>query len=243
MTAGAASDREIAQAVKPEGFVLLPAAQTRALTACAEADWAEFAATWEDLGPDLFMADGGRYRRRRHAVFTVRDGSMTRELHQPHYQSRDYNTLNGGVQRWFDPVTDAAAGSCVLAALVRHIHSWIAELEVRDSLAWRLEMHQFRIEAHDSEQGQPTPEGMHRDGVDWVAVMLVNRRNVTSGETSIATLDGRRLGSFTLTESGDCVFLDDRRVAHGVTPISPVDPGQAAHRDALVLTFTLDPSG
>lgn len=233
---------QVAQAVRKTGFVFVPAADMSQMLGLQPADFAPFAATWEALGPDLFMADGGRYRKRRHAVFTVREGELSRQAHQPHYQSRDYNTLNGGVQRWFDPVTEAAAASPVLVALVRRAYDWLVELEERRGLAWRMEMHQFRIDANASETGRPTPEGMHRDGVDYVIVMLIDRLNVSSGETSIATLDGRPLGSFTLKDRGDCVFLDDRRVAHGVTPITPFDLNNPAHRDALVLTFTLDPN-
>ena len=38
------------------------------------------------------------------------------------------------------------------------------------------------------EAGQPTPEGMHRDGVDWVLVLMVRRENIKSGETTIYDL-------------------------------------------------------
>ena len=57
------------------------------------------------------MADGGRYRKRRHAVFAVTASGIARQPAQPHYQSRDYNTLNGGIERWFEPVTEQAASS------------------------------------------------------------------------------------------------------------------------------------
>jgi hypothetical protein len=33
------------------------------------------------------------------------------------------------------------------------------------------------------------------------------------------------------------VFLDDHRVLHGVTAISPLQAGQEARRDVLVVTF------
>lgn len=98
-------------------------------------------------------------------------------------------------------------------------------------------MHQFRIEARTGEQGLPTPEGAHRDGVDWVIVMLVDRQNVDSGVTDIYAPDGASLGSFTLTAPGDAVFLDDHRVLHGVTPIRPLDVQAPAVRDVLVITF------
>ena len=101
-------------------------------------------------------------------------------------------------------------------------------------------MHQFRILARPDAPGMPTPEGQHRDGVDWVLVMLVRRRNVASGVTSICTLDHRPLGAFTLTDPMDAVFVDDRRILHGVTPITPIDPTQPAYRDVLVVTLRGD---
>ena len=67
-------------------------------------------------------------------------------------------------------------------------------------------------------------EGPHRDGVDWVLVMLVNRKNVESGVTSIYGLDHSHLGDFTLTDPLDAVFLQDPRVFHGVTATARWSP-------------------
>lgn len=53
------------------------------------------------------------------------------------------------------------------------------------------------------QEGRPTPEGMHRDGVDWVLVLLVSRVNISEGETSIGDRAMRPLGSFTLTDPLD----------------------------------------
>jgi 2OG-Fe dioxygenase len=96
-----------------------------------------------------------------------------------------------------------------------------------------VELHQFRIEASAGQVGEPTPEGLHRDGVDWVLVALVNRTNVESGVTSIYGMDHRHLGDFTLTDPLDAVFLRDNRVFHGVTTIrrwSPIRPRKRLHR-------------
>ena len=41
------------------------------------------------------------------------------------------------------------------------------------------------------------------DGVDYVLVLLIARRNIASGTTTIHALDHRELGSFTLTEPLD----------------------------------------
>jgi len=104
-------------------------------------------------------------------------------------------------------------------------------------VSWHVEVHQFRIEARTGEEGRPTPEGMHRDGVDWVLVLLVSRVNIASGETSIGDLAMQPLGSFTLTDALDSAVTDDNRVYHGVTPVTPLDPTRPGHRDVLVVTF------
>ena len=221
-----------------QGFVRFEATETRALLGPqATAGWETFAASWNDLGLDTFMADGGRYRRRRFAAFAVAPGRLERKPHQPHWQSRDYNPLNGGVQRWFEPVTDAIADHPMMRGVIAAGLDLFDPLSPPSDMPWHVEAHQFRIEAQAGEQGLPTPEGAHRDGVDWVIVMLLNRQNVDSGVTDIFAPDGASLGSFTLAAPGDAVFLDDHRVLHGVTPIRPRDPRAPAIRDVLVVTF------
>ena len=182
------------------------------------------------------MADGGRYRRRRHAVYAAATGgAIVRAAHQPHYQSRDYNTLNGGIARWFEPIDDAIGGGATLRAILGFSRSLFERLAGAHD--WHVEVHQFRIEARAGEEGRPTPEGIHRDGVDYVLVLLVHRENIASGTTTVHALSGEELGSFTLTTPLDAALLDDSRVAHGVTPIEPVDPARPAYRDVLVVTW------
>ena len=52
------------------------------------AQWNAFAESWNRLELDGHMADGGRYRLRRHATFSIATPgpSILREPHQPHYQ-------------------------------------------------------------------------------------------------------------------------------------------------------------
>jgi hypothetical protein len=201
------------------------------------ADWDAFAASWAALGPDTFMADGGRYRRRRYAVFAAADqGPITREAHQPHYQGREYNALNGGIERWFDPVEPAVAEGATCTAVLRFCRDAFAAA-APSPRPWHIEMHQFRIEAKPGTAGKPTPEGMHRDGVDYVLVMMIKRTNIQRGETIMADAAQRPRGRFTLTEPMESVLLDDHHVFHGVTPVEAIDPEQPAYRDVLVVTF------
>ena len=241
----------LADAIAREGYAFVGADAMRALLDPAALErWDEFAASWDHLGLDRYMADGGRYRRRRHAVFAVGSGAgglpgglpgqlIERKAHQPHYQSRDHNELNGGIERWFTPVEDAVAAHPVLRAILSACHVLFDALTAPGARpgVWHVELHQFRIEPSDREDGRPTPEGLHRDGVDWVLVLLIARRNIESGVTSIHDGQRRLLGSFTLTRPLDAAFVDDARVYHGVTPIKAMDNGAPASRDVLVVTF------
>ncbi|ADG11973.1 hypothetical protein B7G68_18155 [Caulobacter segnis] len=226
------------EALAAEGFVRFEGSETLALLGPeVTAGWSAFADSWNDLPLDGFMADGGRYRRRRFAAFAASPESVVRKPHQPHWQSRDYNPLNGGVQRWFEPVTEAIADHPVTRGVIAAGLELFQPLTTDPPEAWHVELHQFRIEARTGMAGLPTPEGAHRDGVDWVIVMLVDRRNVDSGVTDIYAPDGTSLGSFTLVTPGDAVCVDDHRVLHGVTAIRPLDPALPAVRDVLVVTF------
>src|SRR6185437_678320 len=203
----------IAPALKDQGFAVRPGAAMRAWLKTAWTDWARFAASWNELGDDQYMADGGRYRRRRYAVFGVTAGGIVRAPHQPHFQAKTYNRLNGGLNRWFDPVRPEVGDHLVIQTLIRELGLLFTTIVPADGPGpgWHVELHQFRIEARADAIGRPTPEGVHRDGVDGAFVMLVNRKNVSSGVTQIFDANGASLGHFTLSDAGDAVFLDDKR--------------------------------
>ncbi len=222
-----------------DGHAFVPSATMHAvLERCgALGDWASFAASWDGLPVDLHMADHGRYRRRRHAVFAApADGAVERQPHRPHYQALDYNPLNGGVERWFEPIDPILGGGASMRAILGFCRQLFERL-AGGPAAWQVEVHQFRIEAVSGEAALPTPEGMHRDGVDYVLVLLVRRSNIDSGTTMIGTEASGFSSSFTLTEPFDAALVDDRRVYHGVTPVVPIDPAAPAYRDVLVVTF------
>jgi len=226
-------------ALQRDGFSFAGASTMRALLEQRHplSDWTAFADSWKTLAPDTYLASHGRYRRRRYAVFSAAaDGPITREPHQPHYQSLSYNVLQGDIERWFEPIQPEIADSVSLRTILEFTRDFFSGLAPAAS-AWHIELHQFRIEAHSDQPGQPTPEGVHRDGVDYVLVLLIDRQNIASGTTTIHTADGHELGSFTLAAPLDAALVDDARVFHGVTPVTPLDPSRPAYRDVLVVTL------
>ena len=218
------------------GYAFEPGAALRR-TLGALPDWDAFAASWDRLVLDTHLPEGHRYRRRRHATLSAAPGSFdaTREAHRPHYQGLEYNRLVGGIERWFEPIDDAVLEGATFQRVLRFCLELFAPL--RPEAAWHIECHQFRIEARAEAAGQPTPEGVHRDGVDYVLVMLVRRENIASGTTTVHAPDDRLLGSFTLADPLDAALVDDARVKHGVTAVTPVDASKPAYRDVLVVTL------
>jgi hypothetical protein len=230
-------------AITQDGFAFVRGAAMREALARAGslADWSGFAASWDDLALDTYMADRGRYRKRRHAVYAAaRDGAIARQPHQPHFQSLEYNPLHGDIERWFAPIAPEIGDGPSMRTILGFCRTLFGAM-APDIPSWRVETHQFRIEARPGELGRPTPEGAHRDGVDYVLVLLIRRRNIAEGTTTIHALADRLLlGSFTLTDPFDAALVDDARVYHGVTPVEPLDPARPAYRDVLVVTFRRD---
>ena len=222
------------------GYAVLDAASLARLADVALADLAAWAPLWDDLPPDAFLKDGGRYRRRRHGCFIVQPaaGTVAAQPHRAHWQPVEYNALHGGIERWFGPLQPALAESpawsrllCALAA-----HAAVLRGLAPSAEPWFVEAHPFRIDTTDG-IGRPTPEGAHRDGVDLVVVVLVARVAIKGGETRVFDARGPQGLRFTLTEPWSALLLDDERVIHESTPIQPIDATGGGHRDTLVLTF------
>jgi len=189
-------------------------------------------AAWDDLPADTYLRDGGRYRRRRHASYVIDGGEVRTAPHRAHWQPLEYNALHGGLERWFEPIEARVAEQPVWPRLLGAFAHLCSEL--KGEQPWFVEAHQIRIDTTDG-IGRPTPEGAHRDGVDLVAVLLVDRMGVKGGETRVFDADGPAGLRFTMVEPWTTLVLDDRRVIHESTPIQPLEAN--GHRDTLVLTF------
>ncbi len=219
-------------ALQQQGFAVLDAQSVAALAGLSLADLNALLSSWNELPPDLYLKDGGRYRRRRHASYQVTAEAVQAVPHRAHWQPLDYNALHGGMQRWFEPVAQNTASLVAWDAVLQTLGKLASQL--RGAQTWFVEAHQFRIDTTDG-IGRPTPEGAHRDGVDVVAVFLVGREGVKGGETRVFEADGPNGQRFTLTEPWSLLLLDDARVIHESTPIQPIE--MAGHRDTLVVTL------
>jgi hypothetical protein len=222
----------IPESLSKAGYALLSAAELGSVLELDVTQLSSLAEWWSSLPRDEYLRDGGRYRFRRHASFIQEGEKLTLAPHRAHWQPTSYNALHGGLERWFEPVAAEVVNAPVWQRLVVSIGLVFAQLRPVDK--WFIEAHQFRIDTTDG-IGRPTPEGAHRDGVDFVALLLVKRRNIRGGETRVFDANGPSGVRFTMTEPWSALLMDDARVIHETTPIQP--DGDNGVRDTLVLTY------
>ncbi len=227
--------RNVCESIAKKNFAFLTQPATQSLLSFPSSDWKAFQESWDMLEQDLYMKDGGTYRYRRHATYSLDPYDVPKlQPAQPHYQTLDYNPLNGGIARHFAHVEERTLANPAYLSTLGLCAALFGSLA--PFYAWHIEVHQFRILAQ-SQGASPTPEGVHRDGVDFVFMMLVNRVNVREGSTRIYDLQREPLGQYTLTHPMEVAIVNDHHVMHGVTPILPENEHMIGYRDVLVITF------
>jgi len=225
---------DVGAALRDDGWALVPRDMLLSWLPADPADGDTLHTSWSDLPADTHLRDGGHYRFRRHSCFVLDTASqaLSQTPHRAHWQPVTYNALHGGFERWFEPMHAHVTAHPMWQALLTRIGTLLAGL--KPVPAWYIEAHQFRVDTTGG-IGRPTPEGAHRDGVDFVAVIMLERHGIKGAETRVFEADGPQGVRFTLTEPWSLVLLDDARVIHESTPIQPL--GDHGWRDTLVLTF------
>ena len=224
--------KEIPQALREDGFAVASAQTVAQICKTSVESLESLNRFWEGLPRDPYLKDGGRYRFRRHASYEIKNNVLTLVPHRAHWQPVDYNALHGGIERWFEPVQSAVMNDPAWQAVLLGLANLLSGL--KPVTTWFVEVHQFRIDTTDG-IGRPTPEGAHRDGVDFVAVFLLDRVGIKGGETRIFDAQGSAGLRFTLTQPWSLLLMNDERMIHESTPIQPL--AKYGYRDTLVLTF------
>ena len=226
------SAKELTQALRSQGYVVASAETVAEMSKVTLANLLNLTQFWEGLPRDPYLKDGGRYRFRRHASYEIKGDHLHLVAHRAHWQSVDYNALHGGIERWFEPVQAALLNNPAWQSLLLGLAQVLSGL--KPTQTWFVEAHQFRIDTTDG-IGRPTPEGAHRDGVDFVAVFLLDRVGIKGGETRIFDASGSAGLRFTLAQPWSVLLMNDEKMIHESTPIQPL--GDYGYRDTLVLTF------
>tara|TARA_Y100000591_G_scaffold326468_1_gene349226 strand:+ start:121 stop:852 length:732 start_codon:yes stop_codon:yes gene_type:complete len=95
-----------------------------------------------------------------------------------------------------------------------------------------LHVHQIRQICYPYIDSHNSPEGIHKDGSDFIiSAYVINRSNIVGGESMIYDND-KKLIHKKLLHSDNGIFQDDKDLYHYVTPIQSVD-NHIGYRDIL----------
>jgi hypothetical protein len=221
--------------IRAYGFAHLDALTlTAALDGVARNHADAFFRSWDHLVLDAYPtpASGSRYRR--YSRVRVEGGRLKPLPPVPFLQSAAVNRLHGDTARWFAPVADETMRSPALAAIV----GLLAELRpgscARVSLVCGI--HQIRVVASPGVAGQPTPEGVHRDGHLFVGQVFIGSSGISGGQSAVYDDKRAQLYSARLQRPLEAIMLDDRRLLHAVSAVRSTTVG-VGHRDMLLVDF------
>jgi hypothetical protein len=202
----------------------------------------EFVASWNDLPPDPYVTRPYCFRFRRFDSFLYRERPvdiLNPLPAEPFVQSRDVNWLYGDITRVFAGLTERTKANPFLNELIRSDCAVFVRSSGPSYPIWKVGVHQIRIEARAAYAVSPTPEGIHRDGHEFVATHLIARQSCLGAESVVYHRQRRELARRALLNRFDTLFIHDARVFHFVTDLRPDANVDAAWRDVLVIT--LDP--
>jgi len=181
------------------------------------------------LPVDPYIKDN--YRFRRLSRFTVSDNKELIKLpHGYFYQSKNYNPLIGDVRRELPELDDELIK---LDAFKTLIFAFCDSCKLHPEAD--IGVHQIRITCSPTNYGNPAPEGIHRDGTDFIGIFSVDRENVQGGETHLYTTRKEKPVFSKVLNPGELLLVNDHEFLHFTTPIQPVSECQGT-RDVFVLT-------
>jgi len=149
---------------------------------------------------------------------------------KPFNQSEDYNKHQGGMSRLFEDIEDGVVISLGMRVMCEKFleAGGFADDHV-------IEVHQMRI-VTNGEETSVSPEGVHQDGYDFIAIVGVERYNISGGQALVyKTREGKPIFECPL-QPGEMLMVNDKKLWHNAVGITRLHPDMPGYMDAFILT-------
>ena len=81
-----------------------------------------------------------------------------------------------------------------------------------------------------------SPEGVHQDGYDFIAIIGIERYNISGGQAFVhRTYGGKAIFESSL-KSGEMLMINDKKLWHNANGIFRMHPDMQGYMDAFILT-------
>ena len=98
-----------------------------------------------------------------------------------------------------------------------------------------VEIHQMRVITLD-DKTPVSPEGVHQDGYDFIAIIGIERYNISGGQAFVhRTYGGKAIFESSL-KSGEMLMINDKKLWHNANGIFRMHPDMQGYMDAFILT-------
>ncbi len=186
--------------------------------------------SFDRLPRDPFIE--GNFRFRRLSRFIAPNGQLRALPHKNFMQTEYYNHLLGNIRREYQEMEADVALSDAFIQLLDSIAKSLA-VDLKTSV---FGAHQIRITAENGRGGEPAPEGIHKDGFDFVTVTCINRQGVVGGKTELYENKENAPVFSEILNPGQTLLCDDRKLFHFTTPVSLEEGLDYGTRDVIVVT-------
>lgn len=151
---------------------------------------------------------------------------------EPLFQPKEFNPTHGDLVRNYDQCEQSFLDRPDTMAFIKDFAAFW-KVDANDVILFQMQ----RVRADVDVAGEPTVEGVHRDGIQALAVTCVNRVNVVGGE-SIVYEDqaGKHPVLRTMLEPGNSLYMQDMFLYHYVSPIKSADGINPGYRDIIIMT-------
>lgn len=180
------------------------------------------------LPVDPYIKDN--YRLRRLSRFIVTGNELVKLPHGCLFQSKEYNPLLGDIKREFEELNNALIE---LDDFKKIVFAFSESCNLHPEA--EIGVHQIRTTCSLSNFGNPAPEGIHRDGTDFIGIFSADREGIQGGETHLYTAKGEKPVFKKILNPGELLLVNDHEFFHFTTPIKPTADTQGV-RDVFVLT-------
>ncbi|MDA1209242.1 MAG: 2OG-Fe dioxygenase family protein [bacterium] len=238
---------EVSNALREKGFEVLSGnefALNQEMLVAQEA----FQGSFEDMEQDPFISTDIVWRLRkfgRFGIFPQKSGGDVSESfsvnpiayapYKSKYLEPGLSPLN--VQpRAFPEMNPAMYQNAFVRGCIEQLFRAIPT-EKKGTASWEAKVHQVRVLSFADKLGEATPEGIHDDGHDFFAVVMMRRKNVQGAMSRVWSKDQQDspIAQHTLLEPLDTLFVHDRAVLHDTTSLEPT--GNIGHRDVMIISM------
>ena len=184
---------------------------------------------FQKLQRDKYTSSGFQFK---HIVrYKYTKDNFVKQPLAPLYQPLNINATHGNIARYYPEYEPEHPEE--IEKILAH---FVVEAKVPANSVILLQAQ--RVICSHNFIGEPSVEGWHRDGVEKVGVMCVDRHNISGGLNLFRKIDGTRPRQFkTILDPGYLIVFNDRECMHRVSSIMPKKHDELGWRDVVYMTY------